>query len=164
MSCCSYDRRNFCSYPRCDWAPNKYDYQLSDPRYSGYGNNSNANSNNNGSCCVGGINDNFENNNNRLANNNKGCGCGCSGNNNRFDNNRIDNGINNRHDNNDKFYRGNGNRSFFRYGAAAANAERFARNTRLDRYYCNLDPLRGRIFAGGFDQPYPAGWDGDELG
>ena len=34
--CCVHDRQNFCSHPRCDWSPNKYDYQLSDPRYGGH--------------------------------------------------------------------------------------------------------------------------------
>jgi len=34
--CCAHERRNFCSQPRCDWSPNKFDYQLSNPRYGGH--------------------------------------------------------------------------------------------------------------------------------
>jgi hypothetical protein len=30
---CPQDRREYCEQPRCNWAPDKFDYQLSDPRF-----------------------------------------------------------------------------------------------------------------------------------
>lgn len=135
---CACDRKKFCSYPRCDWAPNKYDYQLSNPRYggpSGCGGCGGGHKVAEAGCCrVGGLD---------YIDGPKDCGCGCGG------------GAG-------KYYRGSGIRPYYRYSDARIRAERLFRDTRLDRYYSALDPLRGRIFAGGFDQPDLQNWDGDQ--
>ena len=160
MSCsCVSERREFCSYPRCNWAPNKFDYQVSNVNFAGPNH------------CGG-------------WGKTGGCGCGCrdggrdggrdgfrdGGRDGFRDGGRDgfrDGGRDGRRDGFDNNYRGFGVRSAFRYGrfggcGSVIAAERLWRNTRLERYYSNLDPLRGRIFADGFDQPDLPNWDGDQ--